>query len=59
LSLDREILREIDAIVESSRHMNISRSQVIESILAAFLKSPFDHGEKVRDLVVKRRREPL
>lgn len=59
VSLDREILRQIDAIVKSSKHMNISRSQVIESILAAFLKSPFDHGEKLRDLVVRRRREPL
>jgi len=59
VSLDGEILREIDAIVESSKHMNISRSQVIESILAAFLKSPFDHGEKVRELVVRRRRELL
>jgi hypothetical protein len=39
--------------------MNISRSQIIESILAAFLKSPFDHGEKLRDLVVRRKREPL
>jgi len=59
VSIDREILREIDAIVESSKHMNITRSQVIESILAAFLKSPFDHAEKVRDLVVRRRRERL
>jgi len=55
VSLDREILREIDAIVESSKHMNISRSQVIEAILAAFLKSPFDHAEKVRGLAVRRR----
>ena len=34
VSLDGEILREVDAIVESCKHMNISRSQVIESILA-------------------------
>ena len=56
VSLYGEILREIDAIVESSKHMNVSRSQVIESILAAFLKSPFDHAEKVRGLVVVRRK---
>jgi metal-responsive CopG/Arc/MetJ family transcriptional regulator len=59
VSLEREILAEIDAIVESSKHLNISRSQVIESILVAFLKSPFDHAEKVRDLVLRRRRDLL
>ena len=59
VSLEREILEEIDAIVTSSKHMDINRSQIIESILSAFLRSPFDHGEKVRELVVKRRREQL
>ena len=59
VSLESEILNEIDAIVESSRYLDISRSQVIESILAAFLRSPFDHAEKVRDLVIRRRKELL
>ena len=59
VSLDREILREIDTVVESSKRMNISLSQVVEAILAAFLKPPFDYVEKVRDLVVRRRVELL
>jgi len=59
VSLDKEILREIDAIVESSKHLNIKRSQIIEAILTAFFKSPFDHAEKARDLVVRRRTELL
>lgn len=59
VSLDRETRREIDAIVESSKHLNIRRSQVIEATLTAFFKSPFDHAEKARDLVVRLRTEPL
>ena len=59
VSLEKEILAEFDTIVEPSKHFNISRSQAIESILAAFLKSPFDHAEKVKDLVLRRRRDLL
>ena len=56
VALDREIQGKIDAIVKSSEYLGVSRSEVVEAILAAFFKSPLNHTEKARGLVIRRRR---
>jgi metal-responsive CopG/Arc/MetJ family transcriptional regulator len=54
-SLERELLEMIDAIIEASRYLEPSQSEVVEAILAAFFKSPINHTEKARELIIKRR----
>jgi metal-responsive CopG/Arc/MetJ family transcriptional regulator len=55
-SLERELLEKIDAIIEASRYLEPSQSEVVEAILAAFFKSPLNHMEKARELIIKRRK---
>jgi len=56
VALDREILGKIDAIIEASEYLEVSRSEVVDAILAAFFKSPINHVEKARELIIKRRK---
>ena len=42
------LMGKIDAIIEASEYLEVSRSEVVEAILAAFFKSLFNHMEKAR-----------
>jgi metal-responsive CopG/Arc/MetJ family transcriptional regulator len=55
VSLERELLNQIDAIVQASKDLEASRSGVIEAILSAFFKSAVNHTEKARELLIKHR----
>jgi metal-responsive CopG/Arc/MetJ family transcriptional regulator len=55
VSLDRELLEKVDTLIEASKYLEPSRSEV-EAVLAAFFKSPLNHTEKARELVLKRRK---
>jgi hypothetical protein len=56
VSLDRELLKKIDAVVEASRDLATCRSEVIEAILSAFLKTNIDPKEKARIILIKHRK---
>ncbi|KXB04183.1 transposase [candidate division MSBL1 archaeon SCGC-AAA382A03] len=51
--------KELDKIVEESKYLDVSRSEVVEAILIAFFRSDVDHGERVRELVIKKRKDKL
>lgn len=57
--IDSELVDKINEIVEESKYLNASRSEVVEAILAAFFRSDVKHEEKVRELIIIRRKKRL
>ena len=56
VALDKADLQKIDEIVDSSTYLNTNRSEIIGTILSAFLKSEVNHAEKVRGLTIRKRK---
>jgi len=58
-SIDEETVKQLDSILERSRDLQISRSEMAEAILAAFFKTQEKPLEKVRKLIILRRKEKI
>jgi metal-responsive CopG/Arc/MetJ family transcriptional regulator len=56
ISLESELINQIDAIVEASTDLGASRSELIEAILSAFLKANTNPTEKARTILIKHRK---
>jgi len=56
VALDRTVLQKIDEIASSSAYLGTSRSEIIGTILSAFLKSEVNHAEKARGLIIRKRK---
>ncbi|KXB00745.1 transposase [candidate division MSBL1 archaeon SCGC-AAA259O05] len=59
VTIDEELRKELDKIVGESEDLDLSRSEVVETILAAFFKSSVDHTKKARELIIKKRKGKL
>lgn len=55
-AIDEEIIKELDFMVESSRDLQASRSELVDAILAVFFKSQEKPMEKARKLLIMRRK---
>jgi len=55
-AIDEEIIKELDVMVESSRGLQASRSELVDAILAVFFKSQEKPMEKARKLLIMRRK---
>ena len=52
--VDDELLNKLSQIMEESRYLNITRSEIIETLLEIQLNG--DHSkERIQDLIIKRR----
>jgi len=56
VALDKAALQKIDEIVDSSNYLDTKRSEIIGTILSAFLKSEVNHAEKARGLIIRKRK---
>jgi len=56
IALSREILQKLDEVVASSAYLQLNRSELVETILAAFFKGQKTPIEKARELVIMRRK---
>jgi len=54
-----EISDELDESVDKCDDLNASRSEVVEAILIAYLRTDTDYVERVRELVIRRRKGTL
>ncbi|KXA99032.1 transposase [candidate division MSBL1 archaeon SCGC-AAA259M10] len=54
VTIDEELTKELDKIVGDSEYLDLSRSEVVETILTAFFKSNVDHTKKARELIIKK-----
>jgi len=56
-AIDEEIIKDLDSVVESSRDLQTSRSELVDAILAAFFNSQESPVEKARKLLIIRLKE--
>lgn len=56
IALSRDIVQRLDEVVESSGYLQLNRSELVETILAAFFKGQRTPIEKARELVIMRRK---
>ncbi len=54
IRIDDELLDKLGHIMDESRYLNITRSEIIETLLELELDGD-DSAEKIQDLIIKRR----
>ena len=54
-----EIAREVDELVAECDDLGASRSEIVEAILTAFVQSEANHAERVREIIIQRRKGTL
>ncbi|MFB6228336.1 MAG: ribbon-helix-helix protein, CopG family [Halobacteriales archaeon] len=59
ISVDEDIVQQIDELADECDDLQASRSEIIEAILTAYLRSDADHVERVRELIIRRRKGTL
>jgi len=58
-SIDEETVKQLDSVVERSRDLQTSRSELVDAILAAFFKTQEKPLEKARKLIILRRKRKI
>ena len=56
VAVDEEIVQEVDELVAESTDLGASRSEIVEAILTAFVHSETDHVERVREIIIWKRK---
>ena len=54
VAVDEEIVREVDELVAECDDLGVSRSEIVEAILTAFIQSESDHAKQVRKVIVRK-----
>jgi metal-responsive CopG/Arc/MetJ family transcriptional regulator len=57
VAVDEEIVREVDELVAECDDLGVSRSEIVETILTAFVQSESNHAERVREIIIRKRKE--
>ena len=59
VAVDEEIVREVDELVAECDDLGVSRSEIVETILTAFVQSETNHVEQVREIISRKRKGTL
>ena len=59
VAVDEEIVREVDELVAECDDLGVSRSEIVEAILTAFVQSETNHVERVREIIIRKRKGTL
>jgi len=59
VAVDEEIVQELDELVAESADLGASRSEIVEAILTAFVQSESNHAERVREIIIRKRKGTL
>ena len=59
VAVDEEMVREVDELVAECDDLRVSRSEIVEAILTAFIQSESDHAKKVREIIIRKRKGTL
>lgn len=54
-----ELVDELDKLVEECADLGTSCSEIVKAILTAYFRSDVDHAARVRELIIRRRKENL
>ena len=59
VAVDKEIVQEVDELVAECDDLGASRSEIVEAILTAFVQSESNHAERVREIIIQKRKGTL
>ena len=59
VAVDEEIVREVDELVAECDDLGVSRSEIVETILTAFIHADSDHAKQVREIIIRTRKGTL
>jgi metal-responsive CopG/Arc/MetJ family transcriptional regulator len=59
VAVDEGIVREVDELVAECDDLGASRSEIVEAILTAFVQSDSNHAERVREIIIRKRKGTL
>ena len=59
VAVDEEIVREVDELVAECNDLGVSRSEIVEAVLTAFVQSETNHVERVREIITRRQKGTL
>ena len=59
VAVNKEIVQKVDELVAESADLGASRSEIIEAILTAFVQSESNHAERVRKIIIWKRKGSL
>ena len=59
VAVDGEIVREVDELVDECDDLEASRSEIVEAILTAFVQSETNPVERVREIIIRKRKGTL
>ena len=57
VSVRTELVEELDTLVDECSDLGASRSEIVESILTAYLQNDEERIEKTRELVIRNRKQ--
>ena len=58
-SIADDLVEELDELTDQCIDLQASRSEVVEAILTAYFQGDIDHEERVRELIICRRKGTL
>ena len=59
VAVDEEIVQEVDELVAECDGLGVSRSEIVEAILTAFVQSESNHAKRVREIIIRKRKGTL
>ena len=59
IAVAAEIAREVDELVAESDALGAAGSEIVEAILTTFVQSEANHAERVREIIIQRRKGTL
>lgn len=59
VAVDEEIVQEVDELATECDDLGASRSEIVEAILTAFVQSESNHAERVREIIIRKRKGAL
>jgi metal-responsive CopG/Arc/MetJ family transcriptional regulator len=59
VAVDEEIVEKVDELVAECDDLGANRSEIVEAILTAFVQSESDHAERVREIIIRKRKATL
>jgi len=59
MTVGEEIVQEVDELVAECDDLGASHSRVVEAILTAFVQSELNHAKRVREIIIRKRKDTL
>jgi len=59
IAVDEEIVQEVDEVVAECDDLGASRSEIVEAVLTAFVQSESNQTERVREIIIRKRKGTL